>query len=79
MNSINLFTEKVPKESINNDINGDISVCETSDIKLDDSYEDKEEFLLKLNVDDESLQISDGESMIIIIYLYYLCVHFKVS
>lgn len=72
MNSIHFFTDnlQVTKESKTVDQNGDISICETNDIKLGDSYEDKEEFLLKLNVDDENIQISDEESMIIIIYLF---------
>lgn len=68
------FTEnlQVTKECKTDDQNGNISICETSDIKLGDSYEDKEDFLLKLNVDDENIQILDEESMLIVIYLFYL-------
>lgn len=77
MNSINFFTEnlQVTKESKTDDQNGDISICETSGIKLDNSCEDKEEFLLKLNVDDENIQISDEKSMFILINLFCLCAH----
>jgi len=71
-NDINMFTDNLQTSEENITINennesDNISICETSDIKLNNTVEVKEK--LSLNVDNEnSIQTSNNESMIILIY-----------
>lgn len=56
----NVFTENIqtPYEKVQSD---DILICETNDVKLDDSDEEKEK--LNLNDEDKSIQAPSEKSM----------------
>jgi hypothetical protein len=67
------FTENVSKD--NKTANkkyqsDDILICETNDVKLDDSNKEKE-LMFNLNIENRSIKTSDEESMIYIISLLY--------
>lgn len=81
-NNIFIFSDnfQTPEESITTNGKNEsdnILLCETNDIKLDNTDEVKEE--LNLSVDDGNIEKSNRESMIIRIYLLGLIIYFKLD